>query len=143
MTPVPPTTTPPLHVVFDATPEIFATDTAGSFTYPLLVKSVPFLETEKFDEVRFVFSLWHPSGQRTIDLDRAYVELRAALDPEEDHWTKIAEIEPVVPPYAGGESFDGWIVLPILAGRSAFAVVGSGFEPRARLQIRATAYFVA
>jgi len=143
MTPVPPTTTPPLHVVFDATPEIFATDTAGSFSYPLMVKSVPFLETEKYDEVRFVFSLWHPSGQRTIDLDRAYVELRAALDPEEDHWTKIAEIEPVVPPYAGGESFDGWIVLPILAGRSAFAVVGSGFEPRARLQIRATAYFVA
>jgi hypothetical protein len=143
MTPVPPTTTPPLHVVFDATPEIFATDTAGSFSYPLLVKTVPFLETEKYDEVRFVFSLWHPSGQRTIDLDRAYVELRAALDPEEDHWTKIAEIEPVVPPYAGGESFDGWIVLPILAGRSAFAVVGSGFEPRARLQIRATAYFVA
>ena len=142
MTPVPPTT-PPLHVVFDSTPEIFATDTAGSFSYPLLVKTVPFLETEKYDEVRFVFSLWHPSGQRTIDLDRAYVELRAALDPEEDHWTKIAEIEPVVPPYAGGESFDGWIVLPILAGRSAFAVVGSGFEPRARLQIRATAYFVA
>ncbi len=142
MTPTPPAT-PPLHVVFDSTPEIFATDTAGSFSYSLLVKGVPFLETEKYDEVRFVFSLWHPSGQRTIDLDRAYVELRAALDPEEDHWTKIAEIEPVVPPYAGGESFDGWIVLPILAGRSAFALVGSGFEPRARLQIRATAYFVA
>lgn len=136
-------TTPPLHVVFDSTPEIFATDTAGSFSYPLLVKGVPFLETDKYDEVRFVFSLWHPSGQRTIDLDRAYVELRAALDPEEDHWTKIAEIEPVVPPYAGGESFDGWIVLPILGGRSAFVLVGSGFEARARLQIRATAYFVA
>jgi hypothetical protein len=135
--------TPPLHVVFDATPEIFATDTAGSFTYPLLVKGASHLQTDKYDEVRFVFSLWHPSGQRTIDLDRAYVELRAALDPEEDHWTKIAEIEPVVPPYAGGESFDGWIVLPILGGSTSFALVGSGFEPRARLQIRASAYFVA
>ena len=31
------TPTPPRQVVFDATPEIFATDTAGSFTYPLLV----------------------------------------------------------------------------------------------------------
>jgi len=48
-----------------------------------------------------------------------------------------------VPPYAGGESFDGWIVLPILGSSTAYALVGSGFEPRARLQIRASAYFVA
>ncbi|HEX4498292.1 MAG TPA: hypothetical protein VIE43_21625 [Thermoanaerobaculia bacterium] len=137
------TPTPPRQVVFDPTPEIFATDTAGSFTFPLLVAGKAFLGTSAYDEVRFVFSIWHPSGQRTIDLDRAYVELRASFDPDEDHWTKIAEIEPVVPPYAGGESFDGWIVLPILGSTSAFAVVGSGFEPRARLQIRASAYFVA
>jgi len=49
----------------------------------------------------------------------------------------------VVPPYAGGDSFDGWIVLPVLGASSAFLLVGSGFEPRARLQIRASAYFVA
>jgi hypothetical protein len=137
------TATPARQVVFDPTPEIFATDTAGSFSYPLLVATKAFLATAVYDEVRFVFSIWHPSGQRTIDLDRAYVELRASFDPEEDHWTKIAEIEPVVPPYAGGESFDGWIVLPILGSSTAFTLVGSGFEPRARLQIRASGYFVA
>ncbi|HXO21436.1 MAG TPA: hypothetical protein VOA87_16100 [Thermoanaerobaculia bacterium] len=139
----PPPTVPPRSIVFDSTPEIFATDSQGSFTYPLLVAGSAYVATSAYDEVRFVFSLWHPSGQRTIDLDRAYVELRASFDSEEEHWTKIAEIEPVVPPYAGGESFDGWIVLPILGGSSAFAIVGSGFEPRARLQIRASAYFVA
>lgn len=137
------TPTPPRHIVFDPTPEIYATDTSGSFSYSLMVAGKAFLTTSSYDEVRFVFSIWHPSGQRTIDLDRAYVELRANFDPEEDHWTKIAEIEPVVPPYAGGESFDGWIVLPILGASCAFAVVGSGFESRARLQIRASAYFVA
>ena len=135
--------TPPRHVVFDSTPEIFATDSSGTFNFPLVVGGEAFLATSSFDEARFVVSVWHPSGQRSIDLDRAYVELRAAFDPDEDHWTKIAEIEPVVPPYAGGESFDGWIVLPILGSNSAFAVVGSGFEPRARLQVRASAYFVA
>jgi hypothetical protein len=136
-------TTPPHQVVFDPTPEIYATDSGGSFTYPLLVAGQSFLSTGIYDEVRFVFSIWHPSGQRTIDLDRAYVELRACFDPDEEHWTKIAEIEPVVPPYAGGDSFDGWIVLPILGSTSAFTLVGSGFESRARLQIRASAYFVA
>lgn len=136
-------TTAPRQIVFDPTPEIFATDSAGSFTYPLLFAGSRFVETQLYDEVRFVFSLWHPSGQRTIDLDRAYVELRASFDPDEEHWTKIAEIEPVVPPYAGGDSFDGWIVLPVLGSASAFALVGSGFEPRSRLQIRASAYFVA
>jgi hypothetical protein len=137
------TSTPPRQVVFDVTPEIFATDTSGSFSFPLLVQGTGFLPTSSFDEVRFVVSLWHPSGQRTIDLDRAYVELRACFDPEEEHWTKIAEIEPVVPPYAGSDSFDGWIVLPVLGSASAFTLFGSGFEPRARLQIRASAYFVA
>ena len=138
-----PPTTPARQVVFDPTPEIFATDTAGSFSYPLLVAGKAFLATGSYDEVRFVFSIWHPSGQRTIDLDRAYVELRASFDPEEEHWTKIAEIEPVVPPYAGGESFDGWIVLPVMARASAFGLFGSGFEPRTRLQVRAYGYFVA
>ena len=67
----------------------------------------------------------------------------AAFDPEEDHWTKLAEIEPVVAPYGSGETFDGWIVLPVLGGKTSYALVGSGFDPRARLQIRASAYFVA
>jgi hypothetical protein len=136
-------TTPPRQVVFDPTPEIYATDTQGSFSFPLSIAGKAFLGTSSYDEVRFVFSIWHPSGQRTIDLDRAYVELRASFDPDEEHWTKIAEIEPVVPPYAGGDSFDGWIVLPVLGSSSAFTLVGSGFEARARLQIRASAYFVA
>ena len=72
-----------------------------------------------------------------------YCELRGSFDPEEEHWVKLAEIEPVVPPYGAGDSFDGWIVLPILAARSAFALVGSGFQPRTRIQIRASAYLVA
>ena len=93
--------------------------------------------------MRFVVSLWHPSGQRSIDLDRAYVELRGSFAGDEGPWTRLAEIEPVVPPNAGGDSFDGWIVLPVLASTSAFALAGSGFEARARLQIRASAYFVA
>ena len=139
--PTPPTL--PRQLVFDPTPEIFASDTSGSFVYPLQVAGKSFLATNLYDEVRFVFSLWHPSGQKTIDLDRAYVELRANFDPDEDHWTKLAEIEPVVPPYAGSDSFDGWIVLPVLGSSSAFALAGSGFEPRSRVQIRASAYFVA
>ena len=60
------TPTPPRQVVFDPTPEIFATDTAGSFTFPLLIAGKAFLGTSAYDEVRFVFSIWHPSGQRTI-----------------------------------------------------------------------------
>ena len=74
---------------------------------------------------------------------RAYLELQGSFDPEEEHWTKLAEIEPVVAPYGTGETFDGWIVLPVMAGRSSYALVGSGFEPRSRLQIRASAYLVA
>ena len=135
--------TPPRHVIFDPTPEIFATDTGGGFHFDLQVDSEPRLQTASYDEMRFVLSLWHPSAQRAIDLDRAYVELSGSMDPGEDHWIKLAEIEPVVPPYNSGGTFDGWIVLPVLATESAFAVSGSGFQPRARLQIRATAYFVA
>ena len=78
-------TTPPRQVVFDSTPEIYATDSQGSFNFPLAVAGKTFLGTSSYDEVRFVFSIWHPSGQRTIDLDRAYVELRASFDPEEEN----------------------------------------------------------
>ena len=132
-----------LHLLFDTTPEIFATDSAGAFAFPLAVGGKAPVDTEVYDEIRFVFSVWHPSGQKVIDLDRAYLELQGSFDPEEEHWTKLAEIEPVVAPYGTGETFDGWIVLPVMAGRSAYALVGSGFEPRSRLQIRASAYLVA
>ena len=73
----------------------------------------------------------------------AYVELRTCLDPKDEHWIRLAEVEPVVPPYKPGESFDGWIVLPVLATRTAYSLHGSGFAPRTRLQIRASAYFVS
>jgi hypothetical protein len=132
----------PLQVTFDPTPEIFATDAQGAFSFPLLSAARAYLDTNGFDEVRFVVSIWHPTG-KTIDLDRAYVELRAAFDPEEDHWTKLAEIEPVVPPYNAGESFDGWIVLPVMGVTTAFLLFGSGFEPRTRLQARTSAFLVA
>jgi len=132
-----------LQMLFDPTPEIHATDSAGSFVWPLTMGGDAWIETDVYDEVRFVFSVWHPQGNKVIDLDRAYVELQVAFDPEEDHWTKLAEIEPVVAPYGSGDTFDGWIVLPVLAGRCAFALVGSGFEPRTRLQVRASAYFVS
>ncbi len=135
--------TPPRQIIFDPTPEIFATDSAGIFHYPLLDGSEPYVDTATYDEVRFVFSLWSPSSKRTIDLDRSYAELRGSFDPGDEHWIKLAEIEPVVPPYAPGDSFDGWIVLPILGSNSAFILFGSGFEPRTRLQIRASAYLVA
>jgi hypothetical protein len=131
------------QILFDSTPEIFATDSAGGFVWPLVAGGQPWVETETFDEVRFVFSVWHPAGNKVIDLDRAYVELQAAFDPEEDHWAKLAEIEPVVAPYGSGDTFDGWIVLPVLGAKCAFALVGSGFEPRTRIQVRASAYFVA
>lgn len=134
---------PPRHILLDSTPEIFATDSSGVFHYPLLDRGKPVLETGAYDEVRFVFSIWHPSSKNTIDLDRAYAEIRGSFDPEEEHWIKLAEIEPVVPPYAPGDAFDGWIVLPILAASSSFALFGSGFEARTRLQIRASAYLVA
>ncbi len=134
---------PPRHVVFDPTPEIFATDNNGAFWFPLLRQGHPGVETESFDEVRFMVSIWHPSQQKAIDLDKAYVELRGGFDPGADSWFKLAEIEPVVPAYNAGETFDGWIVLPVFALRSSFGLAGNGFAPRSRLQIRAHAYFVA
>jgi len=129
------------RVSFDLTPEIFATDAGGAFSFPLQVQGERFLDTGAYDECRLVFSVWHPSEKRSIDLDKAYVELRAAFEPEEDRWIRIAEIEPVVPPY-GSDAFDGWIVLPVLASRTAFALFGAGFESRSRIQIRGSAYFV-
>lgn len=130
-------------MVFDPTPEIFATDAGGTFLFPLLVQGHGELDTSPYDEVRLMVSLWHPSAQRSIDLDRAYVELRACFDPREEHWVKVMEIEPVVPAYSGGDTFDGWIGLPVLAPRSAYSLFGSGFDARARLQVRAYAYLVA
>ncbi|HLE84863.1 MAG TPA: hypothetical protein VJG13_11030 [Thermoanaerobaculia bacterium] len=129
------------RVSFDPTPEIFASDAGGAFAFPLQAGGERFLETDAYDECRLVFSVWHPSEKRSIDLDRAYVELRASFEPGEERWTRIAEIEPVVPPY-GADAFDGWIVLPTLAVRTAFALHGAGFEPRSRIQIRGSAYFV-
>ncbi len=133
--------TPPRQVVFDPTPEIFATDSSGTFAFPLVANGSGLLETESYDEARFLISLWHPAGGRAIDPDRAYVELQGGG--EEEHWTRLAEIEPVVPPYDPGATFDGWIVLPIFGTRSRYQIVGSGFHPRARLQIRASVYLVA
>ena len=133
----------PERVVFEPTPEIFATDAGGAFTFPLEADGGRFVDTGAYDECRMVFSVWHPSERRSIDLDRAYVELRAAFDPrtEEGRWVRIAEIEPVVPAY-GADAFDGWVVLPVLAPETAFALYGAGFEARSRIQVRATAYLV-
>jgi len=132
----------PMQVVFDPTPEIYATDAAGAFTYLLQAGGHSALVTAPYDEMRILVSLWHPSTRRVIDLDRAYVELRAQVNPTDDHWVKLAEIEPVVPAYSTGESFDGWVVLPVMAESTALSLFGSGFDPRARMQIRASAFFV-
>ncbi len=133
----------PLPVSFDATPEIFATGGDGRFSFDLRREADEWLDTAAFDEMRIVLSLWHPSAQRSIDLDRAYVELQGRFDSTEDHWTRVAEIEPIVPAYDAGQSFDGWIVLPVFGARSSLRLIGAGLEARARLQIRASAYFVA
>ncbi|MGB5516461.1 MAG: hypothetical protein WBP36_18245 [Thermoanaerobaculia bacterium] len=133
----------PKQINFDPTPEIFATDSSGNFWLPLQVDGQSHVPTATYDETRLLMSLWYPSNRRTIDLDRAYVEVRGWFDTEEEHWYKLAEIEPVVPPYEPGNSFDGWLVLPVFATRSAFALAGGGFHPRARIQISSTAYLVA
>ncbi len=130
------------RIAFDPTTEIFATDNGGAFSYLLQEEGEGYLDLSDYDECRLVFSVWHPSEQRSIDLDRAYVELRACFDPDEERWTRIAEIEPVVPPY-GSDSFDGWIVQPVLAPVTAFALYGAGFEARSRIQIRGSAFFVS
>ena len=133
--------TQPLMATFDATPEIFATDNHGSFRYPLLHGGKAYLDTEPYDEIRVLVSVWHPSED--IDLDQAYLELRASFDEANEHWMRISEIEPVVPPQQAGQSFDGWVILPILGPRTAYCLLGSGFSKRTRLQIRASAYLVA
>lgn len=138
-----PSTAAPRQVIFDATPEIFATDNNGKFSFALSLDGERRLDTGKYDEARLLVSLWHPSSQRHIDLDRAYVEVKGCFDTADEHWVRLAEIEPVVPPYNSGESFDGWVVLPVMATESAFALAGGGFQPRARLQIRASVYLVA
>ena len=138
-----PPTVAPRQIVFDSTPEIFATDSRGSFNFTLGLNGEARLSTGQFDEVRLLVSLWHPSNRRHIDLDRAYVEVKGCFDANDDHWIRLAEIEPVVPPYNSGETFDGWVVLPVMATESAFGLAGGGFQPRARLQIRASLYLVA
>ena len=136
------TVNPSSQLIFDSTPEIFATDSAGRFLHELKAAGNGWVETGSFDEVRFVISVWHPTEGRTIDLDSAYVELDCCWSPEDPKWVKLAEIEPVVPPYNSGETFDGWIVLPVISRSTAYALSGAGFQPRARLQIRASAYLV-
>ena len=58
------------QIPFDPTPEIFATGVDGRFSYLLADQGEPWLDTSGFDEARIVLSLWHPSAQRSIDLDR-------------------------------------------------------------------------
>jgi hypothetical protein len=135
--------TPPRQLIFDPPSEVFATDNGGCFTFLLQADSESSLTTAPYDEIRFVISMWYPAPEKAIDLDRAYLELRASLDPDEEHWTKLAEVEPVVPAYNAGDRFDGWIVLPVLAERTAFSLAGRGFQPRSRIQIRTSAYLVS
>jgi len=132
----------PLQVRFEPPPEIFATDSHGAFQYELRSGKERYVETAEYDEVRLIVSVQHPSPQHTIDFDRAYLELRGSLDRDDEHLNRLAEIEPVVSPY-DADSFDGWIVLPVFADRTAFSLFGSGFNPRSRLEIRSFAYFVA
>jgi hypothetical protein len=134
---------PPRLVKFDPSPEIFATDNSGNFHFPLIAEGETFVSTSTYDEARLLISLWYPSSRRSIDLDRSYVEVQGSFDVTEEHWIRLAEIEPVVPPYNSGSTFDGWVVLPIFATQSAFALAGGGFHPRARLQLRASVYLVA
>ncbi len=133
--------TSPRQILFDPTPEIFATDSGGGFVFPLLNGSEEWIETAPYDEARFIFSLWTPAANAVIDLDRVYAELRGAFNPEEERWIRLEQLVPIVPPY-GGDSFDGWLELPVLGARCSFALYGSGFEPRTRLQIRASIYMV-
>ena len=132
-----------MQIRFEPTPEIFATDSGGRFSLVLRHDGKEQIETGTYDEVRFVFSIWHPSPNRPIDLDHAYVELGCRLSLDDDRWVKLAEIEPVVPPYNAGSTFDGWIVLPILGTTTAYELTGSGFAARARVQVRASAYLVS
>lgn len=127
---------------FDKPPEIFAADNRGFFSFPLTEDGVGYQELTGLDEIRLTLSLWHPSEKQVIDYDKAYVEVRVSLDPDDEHWTRIAEVEPVVPPYNTGQRFDGWIVLPVLSLRMALQVYGGGFAARSRIQLRSSAFFV-
>ena len=130
------------HLLFDTPTEIFASDSSGSFVFPLEHSGSGKIDMASFDELRMVISVWHPSEKQSVDLDRAYVELRVAFESDPPRWIRLAEFEPVVPPSNAGESFDGWIVLPVLAPTVFLRLCGSGFEPRARLQIRNSLYLV-
>lgn len=133
-------TPPALHLCFDRTPEIFATDASGSFSLPLTVAGQDTFSTAGYDEIRLLLSIWYPSSRRSIDLDRTYLEVRTKIHPGDDHWMRLSEVEPVVPAYGGGDAFDGWIVLPVMALQSSYGLFGSGFEPRARIQVRASVF---
>ena len=67
-----PRPTPPLQVLFDPTPEIFATDSSGGFVFQLTDEGSPTIETKAYDEIRFLVSLWHPAAGRAIGVDGAY-----------------------------------------------------------------------
>lgn len=141
--PTPALSKPSRHLIFEATTDIFASDAKGQYEFPLIYGGEALIETQGFDEIRLLVSAWYPSPQRTLDLDRTYLEVRVSVDPDDpDHWIKLAEIEPVVPAY-GCDHFDGWIVLPVLSSHSRFLLFGSGYDPRARVQIRSSAYLVA
>ena len=137
-----PSTVEPVHLVFDRTPEIFASDGTGSFFAPLSAGGCECIDSAGFDEMRVLASVWYPAAGRTIDLDRTYLELRTRLAPEDERWVKLAEVEPVVPAYGGIEAFDGWIVLPVMGPTTVLGLFGSGFDPRARVQARASLYLV-
>lgn len=126
---------------FDPSPEIFAVDNRGHFQFPLTIEGVAAQDLRSFDELRLTVSIRHPSEKHVLDYDRAYVEVRACFD-NDDHWIRLAEIEPVVPPFDSGGQFDGWVVLPVLAESAALRINGGGFEPRSRIQVRSLALLV-
>lgn len=136
------TRTAPQHLLFDPTPEIFASDAHGAFQHPLQLDEQSIFDTSGYDEVRFVISVWYPAQDRVIDLDRTYVEIQTRFSEGDARWFKLAELEPVVPAYRPGETFDGWVVLPVLGAESGWAIAGGGFSPRSRVQVRASAFFV-
>lgn len=129
------------QLAFDPSPEILAVDNKGFFQFPLTVDGSAAQDLRTFDELRLTVSICHPSDKHVLDYDRAYVEVRAAFA-EDDHWIRLAEIEPVVPPFNSGGQFDGWVVLPVLAERAALRLYGGGFAPRSRIQVRSLALLV-
>lgn len=126
---------------FDPSPEILAVDNRGYFQFPLTVDGIAAQDLRTFDELRLTVSIRHASDKHVLDYDRAYVEIRACFG-DDDHWIRLAEIEPVVPPFDSGGQFDGWVVLPVLAESAALRINGGGFEPRSRIQVRSLALLV-